>query len=115
MYQTLLKRIKNRLLNLLLKHIFNAVTEEDILVKKGDKMCIGNKVMTIQNVNSFKSSADMLLRDELFKQLLVDMKHKANEKMFKKAVSIEDLVFGKAMLYTIEVMELRLKSLKKLK
>ena len=39
------------------------------------------------------------------------MKHTANENLFKKAATVDDMMYAKAMLYTIDVIEKKFENL----
>lgn len=51
----------------------------------------------------------------LFDQLLKDMRYMSNYQMFQHATNYDDLIFGKACLWTLEIMENKVNQLLKLK
>ncbi len=108
--------LQKKLVNILVHHLFNGITEEDILridkrrnvYYRGKKLDDSQKDMLIENAQSFENST-------LWRMLTRDMKYIANKRMFDKSVVPEDILAGKMMLYTVSIMEAKLKILAKLK
>jgi hypothetical protein len=62
--------------------------------------------------NDYQLLAGDLLNNKLYKDLLVEMRRAASLKMFNESQVIDDILFGKAMLYTIQLMDNKLKLIK---
>lgn len=109
--------MKKRLLNFLLKHLFNAITEDDVLKyhKKNGKFYLGKNEVGGNRIISFRSQAITIKESTVWELLLKDMKLIANKKMYESSTTIDDVVFGKAMLYTLDVLDKKIDSLSKLK
>ena len=98
--------MKKRLLKWVVKHLFCGITEDDFVqMKKMDK----------PEQLQLKEEAKYLQAMQLWQQLNKEMKLAANERMFTKSNSTEDMIFGKAMLYTLEVMKTKMNNLEKIK
>jgi hypothetical protein len=107
--------VKRKILNYLLKNLFNTVTEDDILRLRNGKLYRGNIIVSEAFKNDLINSA-ILIRDlDAWKEVLKDLKFLANERMYNKSVSVDDMIFGKAMLYSIDLIERKIKNLSQLK
>lgn len=115
----MLKSFKIRILNLLLSHLFNAVTEESFLktTLQGGRVrgiMLGDKVLTDNEANELANDAKFFKRSRLWRLLLESMKYSANESLFNKSQTIDDMVFAKATLYTIDVLEKKVENISQL-
>jgi len=110
-----MNRLKVWLLNKTMKSLYNTINEEDILIEMHGKMFAGGKMLTDGDRRSIISGAQSIQNIETWKQMIKDMKYAANKKLFAESVIIDDMIFAKAMLYTIDVMELKLNKLSKRK
>ena len=85
--------------------MFNAVTENDFLKVDKGKLKQGNKILDQTQVMQFSHEARTLQKLGLFKKLMDTMRFAANEKMYTKSQNIDDVIFGKALLWAIYVLE----------
>ena len=114
--------MKRRILNWLLKDLFNAVTEDSFLEirfknKEGTVGDIlqGGKPLNGAEVAELSSQARVITkRFSVWRKLVDSMTWKANERMYWKAQNHEDMIFGKAVLWTLEVMEAKLENMARL-
>ena len=106
-----MKKTKIFLLNLVIKRLFNGITEEDILVQRNGRFFIGRHRLTEQEVYTLKTDATFILDSEMWKTLVKCMKYEANRQMYEKSKNVEDMIFGKAVLWTIDIMEKKLKNI----
>jgi len=100
-----MKWIRRKLLNLALRHVFNALTEEEIL--PWGKIPGAKKDILI-------AEARMISQSDLWRRLVNTTTRKADKMMFEKAVNWDDMVFGKATLYVIDILDKRITALSKL-
>src|SRR5688572_1212914 len=107
--------MKRWILNKLLRYLFNAVTEDEILQLKPGGLFRNKRPLTNAEVAELQSGAEALKQMYIFQQLMTEMKHVANKRMYESSQSFDDMMFGKAMLYTIDVMEKKIDNLSKLK
>ncbi len=103
--------LKRKLLNYLLKHLFNAITEDDVLRIRGGKVYVGKNMIPQSDVQNLISEAEMIQRMDLWKYLISDAKSAANDRMYKKSVSYDDMFFGKAALWIIDLLEMKVKNI----
>ncbi|MHA1541420.1 MAG: hypothetical protein ACTSQH_00415 [Candidatus Hodarchaeales archaeon] len=109
--------MKKRLLNFLLRYLFNAVTEDDILKynKANKKFYKGKREITAASIMSLKSQAQSIIDMDAWNILLKDLKVVSNKRIYESSTSIDDIIFGKAMLFSLDVLEKKLISLSNLK
>jgi hypothetical protein len=107
--------MKRWLLNKLLKHLFNAITEDDFLTFRDGQLFLGKKPLNNEAVGELQSQASLIKNLKLWELLNSEMKYGAQEMMFNKALSYQDMTAGKWMLYTLDVMNSKLTNLINLK
>jgi hypothetical protein len=99
-------RIKKKIFNLLLAKLFLAVTEDTLIptrnLEEGQR-------------KELAAQARFIKESDLWKRMLLETKRKAQQQMFEKSMSWDDMYFGKAMLYVIDMLDKRLEALSKLK
>jgi len=98
--------IKKKILNILLSKLFLAVTEKDLILLRD--LEDGQKIELIAQARLIKES-------DVWERMLLEIKHKAQKQMFTKSVSWDDMYFGKAVLYVVDLLDRRLEALSKLK
>jgi hypothetical protein len=109
------KKLKIAALNKVIKELFNGITEEDILkVLPDGTFMVADKVLPASAKNDIITGAQALKEMLVFQVLLKDMKHLANKMMYENSKDVDDMVFGKAMLYNIDVLERKIDNLSKL-
>ena len=107
--------MRQRLLNYLLKHLFNAVTENHVMRYNGKQFTIAGKILPENDVQGIISGAEAMQNLDIWKLMILDMKHEANKAMYQNSKSIEDMTFGKAMLLTIDVMQRKIDKIANIK
>lgn len=112
-----LKRfLQARFINLLAKGLFNAVTLDDIIQLKPDGVYLNEKKMTREEIEFVKVEAEKFKDSFLWKRLMKNrVKIVANRRLYETAIDADGLIFGKAMLYNLEILEKFLEALSKLK
>lgn len=105
---------KVKQLNHIMKDMFNAITEDDFLKVSGGELIYNQQVVPKAAINELVSEANMIMNSGIWKMLLNEMKYESQKLMFEKAQTIDDLVFGKACLYMLDVIERKLFSISKL-
>jgi len=102
----MMKKIKRKILNKLLSYLFNTVSEDDIIVynRKRGLILVGGKELSNKNINNLKTEIKILKELEWWKIMENEMKYVANKVMYEKAKTVDDMIFGKAILYTIDIM-----------
>jgi len=68
-------------------------------------MRIGDHVLPEEEVNFLITEARTLKKFNLWKKLLAEMRSHATDRLVNKSKNVEDMVFSKAELYTLDVLE----------
>lgn len=111
------KYLQGLFVKYLTKHLFNAITERDLLRIIGrdrDGVWIvmyRGKRMGSDKVERIKESAELFMKSDIWRILSREVKHEANKRMYDKSKSIADIMFGKAMLYDLEVIDKKIREL----
>lgn len=92
---------KEKLLNLLLSELFNAVTEDDLLQVKGDNIFRGTEPLSKSMVLQYATEARSMQKMSLYKAMQKHFQGAANQKMYLSSESVDDLTFGKATLWNM--------------
>ena len=100
-----MKKIRVWIANYLLRNLFCAIVEEEIL--PWQKLSHEERLVLVEEARLIKST-------KLFERLLVSMDTTARKRMFDKSQSWDDMYFGKATLYTVDVLRTKIETLSKL-
>lgn len=107
---------QRRFVNWLVHDLFNAIDERDILVVDAKKGILykggrlkGEEIETL--IRGAETLSDMLV----WKMLRDEVKYQANQRMYFKSNTTDDILFGKAALWTLLVMEEKLNQLRSLR
>lgn len=108
------KYLKRKAINFIAGHLFNTITEEDLLhYDSRGRMISRGIVMSKEAEDLLREQSVGLLNSTLWKHLKADLKHNAIQKSLHKSQSIDDVISGKLMLYLIDVIEARLYNISK--
>ena len=102
------------IINYILKDLFCALTDEDVITIVGQDVFMGGNKLDKKVVDKYSTEASKILNSPLFAPLTNKMKSEANKVMFEKSKNDDDMIFGKAMLHSINLLEGFLKKLKNL-
>ena len=109
-----MRKIKIKLLYWVTGYLWNAITEEDVITQQGNMSFMQNGTnVDIDVMNQYAKEADVLLNSKIWKELYKKLQLEANKKMYKESGSIDDMMFGKAMLYNLEIQKLWLQNMSK--
>lgn len=113
-------RLKVRILNFLWRRLFNALLFGDFLKIESRNLKNGKKIAAIKvakdylpdvEVQGIIEEARALKRFRLWTLLLNDLKSQATEALVNKSQHIDDMVFSKAMLYNLDMIEKKIDAL----
>ena len=107
-------RIKNWLINYLTGNLLKAVSEEDILRITNKGFFINKRKLTPEEIATLKDEADSLSNSFLWKIMTKDVEFMAFLQMSKQATKPDDIIFGKAMFYSLKILRDYLERLKTL-
>ena len=100
-------RVKNelqkRFIRFLVKDLFNAVSDEDILQIKGpNSWWMRGKRLDIQRIERLREQALYIKNSTLWKLMIQEIKYQSNLRMFERSNSPDDMLAGKTMLYNLQ-------------
>lgn len=108
------KLILRHATHFVVKHLLKTITEEDVLrpAANGGIMVRG-KVISREQQEQLEAEAEYIKNSVTMKLLLKDMEYLAHQTMFEKSSSFDDMLFGKAMLYVIDILKKKIHNLAK--
>ncbi len=106
--------LQKKLINILVRNLFNAITERDILLIDGKgQWRYKNKKLTEDTIQRLKDDADTFANSTLWKILTDEVRYKANQRMFETSNNTYDLLAGKMLLYAIDIIKSKINNIKK--
>jgi len=107
-------RIRLFLVNLIAKHVFKVILEEDLLRRneRGRLEVRGNE-LTPEGAELIANQAQALKDSMLWRHLRNDLQYHALKKTLNDSQSMNDVISGKLTLYLIDVIESRVDNLSK--
>src|SRR3990167_10119432 len=111
---SLQNELQKRLINWLVKDLFNSIDENDILAfgKRGGVYLKGKK-LDIESVMIIKEEADKFSNSTIWKLIEKQVKFAANLRMYNKSLSPEDMIAGKMALFVLKTIRETLNRLAK--
>jgi len=106
---------KAELLNLLFREIFHAVTESEVFRFEKGKFYMGDVEVGSAEVLMLQQQAQSILSSRIWELLQGNMRSLAIQRMASQSKNWEDVFFGKAMLYELNVIQNSLRSIAILK
>jgi len=113
MFQRLKDYIRERILTIQVKDLYNTIDEDDILKRVGTDWTVAGKPVSEQYFKRIVSEAELLKKSELWRVLKADIRYRANKRMFEESTSTMDLTMGKMWLYTLDTIDTKLNNLTK--
>lgn len=108
------KYLKNKAIHWITKDLLKAISEEDVLRNDGNHgiICKGRKISK-EMQDQIQVEAEYINQSIVFKLVMDDMRYLANQTMFDKSTQFDDVLFGKAQLYVIDILSKKIKNLAK--
>jgi len=103
------------LLNYVVANLFNGVTEQDVIRQHGTGFYRGDAEIPKAEIDALVADARQVLGTRLWAELYNSIRLEANKKMYLSSQTIDDMVFGKAALWVMEIIKLKLEKLSRLK
>src|SRR4051812_41002825 len=98
-----MKYLKRKLITFVVDHLFNGVTDDDCLKVAGNKIYHKGRLLSQGEKKELVSGASTILQMKAFSVVIDELTNAANKKIFKNGQTMDDIVFGRAMLYNIEI------------
>lgn len=90
--------LQRTFINLLVHHLFNFVTEDDVLTMRGQNVYFQGRKLDKETVMKIRVDAKQWKNSLLWQILDTEGRWQANKRMFEKSQTIEDILAGKIML-----------------
>lgn len=107
--------LRHIVINFLTKNLLKAVTNEDVLLISGKDWYIKKRKLSQDEIISLKEEAISFRESDLYKYIIRDLKYQATLQRFDKAITASDMMFGKAMAYSISQIDLFIENVSNLK
>ncbi len=107
--------MKQRLLNCLLRYLFNAITIDEIISNdpKTGVVLIDGQPISPMELKTLQAEVKAIEGFRIWTLMSHTTKHLAEEKIFIKSITVDDMRFGKAMLYNLSLQTSILNVIKK--
>lgn len=101
--------IKKTILNYLVKHLFKGFTADDIISYNKDRQEFSTRgiVMSDSDVDNIMKTLGMLDINDGYNALLRDAEYRAEEMLFLKSKTEDDMIFAKSSLFIIDLLRKR--------
>ena len=103
-----------RIRNWCLKHLLNAITLTDVIEYKQGNFYINNALISVEELQSITEEAKFIQNTRIWHLLQGTLAEQAKENIFNKSKNIDDIMFGKATLYAIDLQNKIIDKLRKL-
>ena len=104
--------LQREFIDVLCEELFNTPQEKDIIsLGKDGKMYLKGQQLTAMGANEIIRGARALKDMVIWRALLEEGKVVAGKRVYFQSKDIADIVFGKAMLYTIDILEKKIEHL----
>lgn len=101
-------------IDVIAKDLFNDVSEKDILRYVRGKFYFNGKVLTEAQQKDIILQAQALLKSDLFLLLMREMVYEGNKKIYHDSKDLQDLLAGKMVLWTVDVLKKKVENIAKL-
>lgn len=108
--------MKRWFINFITRNLFNTLTEDDIIKYDSSKkhFVVNGQAVPDSEAREIVNGASIVQQTLVWKLLVSEMKVLANKKMYFHSKNEDDILAGKMMLYTIDIMERKLDNLSKM-
>ena len=111
---TLTKKQKAKVAQEILHDVYKTITEKDVLRIEGKTWYIGDKILPDAERDAIVADANAISSTFLYPLLMREMRVAAQKKMFETSTSWDEMLFGKACLYIVDIIEKKIDTLTKL-
>lgn len=101
----MLKKLRHKLVTYLTRNYLKAITEEDIIQVSSNGWLLKRRKLSSDEIIALKEEAAFIQKSILWRLMKKDVAFLASQQMFDKATSHEDILFGKAMLYNLNLLD----------
>lgn len=109
------KYLRRKAINWLARNLLRSITVEDLLridPNNGKIVCKG-KYVSPELQSLIKDEAEYIKNSTTFQLVMADMEYLAHQAMFTKSNTYDDMLFGKSMLYIVDILKKKISNLAK--
>ena len=101
--------IKKTFLNFIVKHLFKGFTADDIISYNKDRQEFSTRgiIMSDSDVDNIMKTLHLLDQNDGYNSLLRDVEYRAEEMLFLKSKTEDDMIFAKSSLFIVDLMRKR--------
>lgn len=107
----MLRKVKHILINYLTRNLLKAVSEDQILQIVNREFLYNRRNLTPEEIQSLKEEAKILRESFLWKMMNKEVEFLAYQAMTSKAKTIDDIIWGKSIFYSVYLMNIFLNNL----
>lgn len=100
-----MKSLRMFIINYLVSHLLKAVTEDDILQRTNDGFLYHKRKLSPEEVARLKEEARSMQESFLWKLMTKEVEFMAFLTMTARAKTNDDIIFGKAVFYSVDLMK----------
>lgn len=97
------KFLQRRLINWIVGSLYNTVSVEDVIQFRGHSIWVNGKELKGEVAAKLTEDAERFHDSAIWKVLFREVQFAANERMFREARTVDDIMFGKAILYANKI------------
>jgi len=102
--------VRNQILTEAVKHLFNTISEDDIL-QTGNQWTLRGKPISEGEVKQLQEEAKLITELKLWRILQLELKYQANKAIYENSKDLVDIMAGKILLYYIDIIRTKLNKL----
>lgn len=106
--------LQKKCINFLVKKLYKFVTVDEVLIQTKDGFFVNGKRIETKFIKELKGQAEIILGLEVYQLVRRELMEVANESMFTKSKNFDDMMFGKAMLFCLDLLHQKLTKLSKM-
>lgn len=109
------QRIRMKFLAWLVKDLYNGIMVDDVFQVAAGEVHLNGEKITKEQKEVYRDEALKILHSEIWKEVVKQLQLASNKRMYEKSETTDDMFFGKAMLYNLDLLNKYLNLLSKLK
>ena len=109
------KYLRNKFINWLVKDLFSPINDNDILKITGTGVFFRGKKLNEEAVDDLKNDAERFANSAIWKLLSDDAIYQANFIMYSHSKDYDGMIFGKVMLYCVDILKKKIQQIVSLK
>ena len=109
------KEERHEILTMAVADLYPSMDNSQLLTKSQKGYMFEGRVLDEQEVNELRAQAELIQNMRLWNMLDAHVQQKGGEQIFYKSQTIEDLVAGKLIILTWDILKSKLNSLRKSK